>query len=104
MRVDVDKIAAEVEARRLRRALEEQKPFYVDVVRESRLLSDLVCWPDLMDECDDLEVDDFSDNRNASLFRAMRVAQRTHGAFDLQHIFDAIERLDVHDDVKGELL
>ncbi len=80
MRPDVAKIAADVEKRRRERELVEVVPVLVDLVREGRLLAAILCDGGILEECEDVEVDDFSDVRARAAFTFVRKLQYANGS------------------------
>lgn len=86
MKLDLDELAAEVARERDARVYRDSTPILTDHVREERLLADLICWPELLDEHEELEVDDFAHLKTNWLFGRMRTLN-WRGEFTTEALF-----------------
>lgn len=92
MRPDLAAIEAEVERKRAERMwVEEYKPQLVDELRENRLLVGMICEPWVLELCEDVQLDDFTEYRHQIAFKLIRRQQHTEGDFTVARYLEALD-------------
>lgn len=103
--IDLDALAAEIEARRSRR-----RQLGIGIwceATEARVLGAMIAEPGVLECCDSVEVDDFADLRYSRIFTALREAQHKaassgeslaapYGPVDLDRVMAILERGEYH--------
>lgn len=95
MRVDVARLAEEIERRREQQVRDELIVQLVDYVRETRLLVAMVLSAEVLAQCDDVELTDFADLRNQVILADLRRLQHAHGKLDPYELLRTIAKDEV---------
>lgn len=95
MRFDVDHAIRDHEERRSKRAA---APALVDLSLEAQLVAAIMCDVGVLERCDGVELDDFTDYRYRAIFVAIRTLQTRGEATGPLEVADEIARTDIEHD------